>query len=60
MADLALGVQQLAAGIAQTLHAAFATTPLVGFLDPFALLLPVEIKLPGLVLHCRHLSLPLT
>jgi hypothetical protein len=38
MANLALGIQQLAAGIAEALHAAFAATPLVGFLDPFALL----------------------
>jgi hypothetical protein len=29
MANLALGIQQLAAGVAEALHAAFATTPLV-------------------------------
>src|SRR5690606_26790693 len=44
MPDLALGVQQLAIGIVETLHATLATAPLVRLLDPLALLAPVKIE----------------
>ena len=57
--DLAFGIQQMPLAVAQALHATLAATPLVGFLDPLSLLLPVEIKLPGLILRYRHHSLPL-
>lgn len=59
MPDLAFGIQHMAMVIAQPLHTAFAATPLVGFLDPFPLLLPVIIELPGMMLGYRHDSLPL-
>ncbi|CAI8854544.1 hypothetical protein EMIT047CA2_20296 [Pseudomonas soli] len=59
MPDLAFRIQHVAVVITQSLHAALAATPLVGFLDPFPLLLPVKIELSGLMLRYRHDPLPL-
>jgi hypothetical protein len=57
--DLALGVQQLPACVVQPLHAAFAAAPLIGFLYPLTLLLPVVIELRTATLGYRHEYLPL-
>ncbi|PAV70286.1 hypothetical protein WR25_18954 [Diploscapter pachys] len=43
MPDLAFRIQHVAVVITQSLHAALAATPLVGFLDPFPLLLPPQV-----------------